>query len=67
MSDEPGQGRTRKGRYDTVRDYMLLVAGTGFAVSGVALAVEGSQIALALIGAALTCWGLVPTLQRDKP
>lgn len=55
-----------KGRYDTIRDYVLLTGGAILLVAGVGIAVFGNQLALGLIGGALTCWGLVPTLQRDK-
>lgn len=55
-------------RYEVVKDYVLLVGGVAF---GIAAIIEGLdlgdvQLGVAFVGACLTCWGLVPTLARDK-
>jgi CO dehydrogenase/acetyl-CoA synthase alpha subunit len=53
-----------KGRYETIRDYTLLTVGAVMLIAGTIGALEGRQEALALLGAGLTAWGLVPTLQK---
>lgn len=55
-----------KGRYETVRDYLLLGGGAILILAGVGIAITRNPVALGLIGAGMTCWGLVPTMQRDK-
>lgn len=59
--------RNEQGRYDTIRDYTLLIIGTFAFVVGVVLAAVGNAYGLGTMAAGGTALGLIPVLQRDKP
>lgn len=56
----------RHERYEAIRDYVLLSGGVVLLLAAITLgAVGNTQLAVAFLGGALTCWGLVPSLARD--
>ena len=58
---------SRHERYETIRDYVLLTGGSVLLLASIGLGIAGNtQLGVAFLGGALTCWGLVPSLARDR-
>jgi hypothetical protein len=56
-----------KSRYSTIRDYVLLAGGSVLIIASIGEGIVGNvQLAVGFLGGGLTCWGLVPTWQRDR-